>query len=104
MAVEVVDGRLVDRCFETEFVTFAVAHAGLHAGTCQKTCEGIRIVISTGAVGLQERHATKFRRPDNKRMFQQSSLFHVGDQSSRGLNDGKPSIVKPVFMKFSPCG
>ncbi len=83
--VEVVDGGLVDGRFESELVAFAVAESLLHAGSGQEAGERTGVVIAAGSVGLQERHATEFGRPDDQRVFQQAALFHVGDQRGRRL-------------------
>ena len=83
--VEVVDSRLVDGGFEAELVAFAVAEASLDSGTSQETREGSGVVVPARSVGLKEWHSAELGRPDDECIFQQASLFHVGNQCGRRL-------------------
>ena len=50
--VEIIDGGLVQRGFETELVALAVTKALLHTGSGEEAGEGAGVVIATGAALL----------------------------------------------------
>ena len=68
--VEIVERRGVLHGLETEVVARAVARARFHASAHEKTREGVRVVVAARAVGLEKRHATEFRAPDDERVFE----------------------------------
>ena len=83
--VEVVDGRSVDGCLETKVVALAITEALLDSGTGEETREGTWVMVSASSVGLQERHAAEFCRPDDERVFEETAALHVREQRRRRL-------------------
>ena len=78
-------------CLATKFVGLAVAKAGFGAAPGEKHGESPRIVVAT-IIALREGGAAKFASPPDQRVFQQSSLLQVRQQSRNGLV-GRPRMI-----------
>ena len=78
--VEVVDVDDVFHGFIAKLVCCSVTEGGFHTGTGKPAGEAFRIMVSATGTFLKGRHATKFRTPDYKRVFQQSTLLQILNQ------------------------
>ena len=83
--IEVINRSFSGNRLEPELVTLPIAETFLHPGPGKETGEGIRVMIPTRSVPLQERHASELRAPNYESVLEQTPALHVADQGGRGL-------------------
>ena len=83
--IEVVEARRMFFGFEPESIAATVTVSFSDACPCQKTGEGVWVVVAPGSISLKKRHAPKLRTPNYESVLEQTPALHISDESSRGL-------------------
>jgi len=83
--VEVVDRDNVVDGFVAEVIGRTEAEGSFDSGTRKPAGETFRIVIPSAGTFLEGRHAAEFGTPHDERVFQETALLQIGDQSGSRL-------------------
>ena len=78
--VEVVERVDIFDGLESEFISGAMADAGLDTGSGQYGGETTGVVVAALGPFLEHRHAAEFSAPENQGILQQAALLKVPDQ------------------------